>query len=96
MSNNLFALILFGCIMSCGLNIVINNYIYGNKIVQLIDDIDNYNENISIKDANKITMSTIIKWNFIPAILNLIIWVIIIYVVTLQYKTNKDSICGSK
>ena len=82
--------------MSCGLNIVINNYIYGNKIVQLSDDIDNYNESISIKDATKITISTIIKWNFLPTILNLIIWVIIIYVVTLQYKTNKDSICGSK
>jgi len=97
MSNKLkiFALIFFGCITSCSINILLTTFLYGKKIVQLSEDINNYDENISIKDATVITISTIIKWNIIPAFLNIIIWGGIIYYIIRQYSNNnKDSVCG--
>lgn len=85
---NVFMYLLVGCIITCYLNIIVNNLQYGNTIVKLDKDFDTYKNNkssnksgnnIPIGEATNINFAQILKWDIIPTIINLTVWGTIIW-----------------
>lgn len=71
-----------GCLLTCILNILINRFTYGKTVVKLDKNIDNYENEIDIKEVSDINMTQHLKWSIIPSILNLLVWAGIIWYIT--------------
>ena len=80
---NLILPIVAGCVLSCCLNILINYFQYGKKVVKLDKNLNEYQDDdyIPNSDVTGVNMMQSIKWNIIPSIINLIVWGIIIWLV---------------
>ena len=85
--------VITGCLLSCCLSVLINNFQYGEKVVKLNKNLDDYkNEDvIPIVDATDVNMVQSLKWSIIPSIINLIVWVVIIWLITKPSKISNES-----
>jgi len=81
---NLLLPIIAGCLLSCCLSVLINNFQYGKKVVKLDKNLEDYkNEDCIPNDnATDVNMMQSLKWSIIPAIINLMIWGGIIWFIT--------------
>ena len=84
--------IIAGCLLTCFLNIIINRFQYGKKIVKLNHNLNEYENEQCIppSDASVTDMKQSLKWSIIPAILNLIIWGGIIWFLTKPAKKSDE------
>ena len=87
--------IIVGCLLSCCLSVLINNFQYGKKVVKLDKNLDDYQNEDCIPngDAVDVNMMQSLKWSIIPAIFNLIVWGIVIWFITKpgKAKANTDT-----
>ena len=84
--------IIAGCLLSCCLNVLINNIQYGKNVVKLDKDLEDYenDEYIPNSHVSDVNMLQSLKWNIIPSIINLMIWGGIIWFITRQPVANQD------
>ena len=82
--------VIAGCLLTCCLNVLLNQFYYGKKVVKLNKNLGDYvkDDYIPHSDVVNINMSQTLKWSIIPAIFNLIIWAGIIWFIT-QPATKK-------
>jgi hypothetical protein len=85
--------IIAGCLLSCCLSVLINNFQYGKKVVKLDKNLDNYKDEDAIPyvEATDVNMVQSLKWSIIPAIFNLIVWAGIIWLITKTPKVSNET-----
>jgi hypothetical protein len=79
---NFTAPIIVGVILTCILNMLVNYFGYNENIVEIDKNVDDYNNEIPVKDVSEIKTSKILIWSLIPSTLTLLIWVGIIWYIT--------------
>lgn len=85
--------IITGCLLSCCLSIIMHNFYYGKKVVILDKNLNDYanEESIPRNNVTNVNMMQGFKWSIVPAIFNLIVWIIIIWFITKSPKTSDDN-----
>ena len=88
----LVAFIMGGCLLSCCLTTLVNNFQYGNSVVKLNKKSDDYGDDIPKGDTVSVNMTTSLKWNIIPSIVNLFVWGALIMFLTRKSSSDTDTI----